>query len=158
MNSKKVTLRIVRKEEPKKLVDWIGIWSFVAIAGFLIFVLTPIISSDFYSPISTSLYFLGLLMIISPVFCFQFNLYAGTSDLKMEWRDLLSVWFYAFNVIFIAANGVLFAFLNIFLRVVPVNESQSIASGEYWGKSIYFILGLYVLINLSAFAYRWLKK
>lgn len=157
MNSRKnekVTLRIVKKEEPKKIIDWIELWGFIAIAGFLIFVLSMILSDTFITTIST----FGLLMIISPAIIFQFNIFAGVSDLKLEWRDFLRVWFYAFNVIFLAVDSVLFTFFNSFLKFVPVKEGGAMTSAEYWHDSIYWIIGTYVSILVIAFAYRWFRK
>lgn len=160
MNSKKVVLHIAKKEAKKerKNIDWVEVWAFIAIAGFLLFVLTAVFSKNFFSTLSISLYFFGLLMIISPVLIFQFNVYAGISDLKLELKDLKSIWFYAFNAIFIAANGVEYTFLNSFLKIVPMSEDNSISSAEYWSDSFYWILGLYFLTNLTALSYRWFKK
>jgi len=154
---RKVKLRRVETQK-KNEKDYASFWNIGSFVGLLFFLGSSILGAYFKIVFLSRASFLGLVVIFIPLIVFQFNLFAGSSDLKLEKSDLKSLWFWMFNIIFFIINAFVFLSVNMIFNIMPEFEIDNLLSNSSIYDSLPYFAGFYAIIIGVGLIYRYKHK
>jgi hypothetical protein len=135
--------------------DFTKFWTVVAVFGLLFFVAASVVGANFKINAISQASFMGLVIAIFPLILFQFNLFAGLSDLKLELSDLKSLWFFVFNILFFVIDAFMFSGINLIFLILPgFKEADILISADYFNVTWPYFAAVYAIIIVAGLIYR----
>lgn len=142
-----------------KQKDYTFAWMLIAITGLLWFIFSAIVGAQFKIDFLSKNAFFGWSLMAFPLLVFQFNLFAGKSDLKIELSDLKTFPFWLISFMLLAVDAFFFAGIDLTFGIIPgFNVADSLVASGYLKLSWPYISGIFVFILVLALAYRLVNK
>lgn len=151
-----MNLEATKKTESK---DYTTAWMLVSISGLFFFIFSAMIGAEFKIDFLTNNSFAGWMIMVFPLLVFQFNLFAGLSDLKIDLSDLKNFSFLVLNFLLLVVDTFFFASADLVFKIIPgFNAADSLMSGDYLNFAWPYALGIYSFIASLGLMYRFAHK
>lgn len=139
--------------------DYTTAWMLVSITGLLWFIFSAIVGAQFKIDFLINNAFAGWMLIIFPFMVFQFNFFAGLSDLKIEFSDIKTFSFWVFVSMFLVVDSFFFAGADLTFGIIPgFDIVDGLVAGGYLNLAWPYILGIFGFILSLALTYRLVNR